>query len=77
MMRYHVSKAAARIGEPMGIITSRKVMAAYVRHLPKARELRGALMQCERLADVDAVLGPLGVAGNDYGRAEIEERKIG
>lgn len=58
----HVRQVAARIGEPTGVITSRKIMAAYVKHLPNARELRGKLMQCERVAEVETVLEPLGVA---------------
>lgn len=59
-MLHHVSQAVARLGEPLGVITSRKIMAAYVKHLPNARDLRSALMRCERLEEIAAVLEPIG-----------------
>lgn len=52
----HVREAVRLEGEPGGLINARKVMAAYVKHLPNARELRGTLMQLTRLAELEDVL---------------------
>jgi tRNA-dihydrouridine synthase B len=52
----HVGKAVSKLGEPLGVVTSRKVMAAYARHLPNARDVRRALMKCERLAELACVM---------------------
>ncbi len=53
----HVRSAVEELGEPMGIVLTRKIMAAYLKRLPNVRELRGKLMTCERLAEVEALLG--------------------
>ena len=42
-------------GEPMGVISSRRIMAAYLKHLPNARELRRQIMMCDNLADLEAL----------------------
>jgi tRNA-dihydrouridine synthase B len=52
----HVRSTVEIDGEPLGVITTRKVMAGYLRKLPGARELRGKLMQETRLAGVEAIL---------------------
>jgi nifR3 family TIM-barrel protein len=52
----HVAREVAVDGEPYGVITSRKVMSAYVKHLPGARELRGEMMQLTRLEDLEELL---------------------
>jgi tRNA-dihydrouridine synthase len=49
----HVRAAVRQEGEPWGVITTRKVTAAYVKHLPGARELRGKLMTVETLAELE------------------------
>jgi nifR3 family TIM-barrel protein len=41
----HVRRKVELDGEPNGVITSRKVMGAYVKQLPGARDLRGTMMQ--------------------------------
>lgn len=51
----HAREAVRLEGEPRGLINLRKVMAAYVRFLPDARELRGRLMQVERFDELEAV----------------------
>lgn len=51
-----VRLAVAQLGEPTGIVVSRKIMAAYLKRLPNARELRGKLMTCDSLADVASLL---------------------
>ena len=53
---HHVRLAVAELGEPNGIIITRKIMAAYLKRLPNAREVRGKLMTCERLADLEQLL---------------------
>lgn len=52
----HAREAVRMDGEPYGIIGMRRVMAAYVKHLPGARELRGVLMQATTLAELEALL---------------------
>jgi nifR3 family TIM-barrel protein len=52
----HAREAVRIDGEPYGIIGMRRVMAAYVKHLPGARELRGVLMQATTLAELDALM---------------------
>jgi tRNA-dihydrouridine synthase B len=52
----HVTREVEIDGEPHGVITSRKVMAAYVKRLPGARELRGEMMQITRLEDFETLL---------------------
>jgi tRNA-dihydrouridine synthase B len=44
------------LGEPLGIISVRRVIAAYLKFLPGARGLRGALMSLERLEEIEKVL---------------------
>jgi tRNA-dihydrouridine synthase B len=71
----HVGLAVREYGEPTGVVISRKIMAAYLKRLPNARELRGRLMKCESLAVLESELssylaslpsesaGPSGAAG--------------
>ena len=49
----HVRREVEVDGEPHGVITSRKVMAAYVRHLPGSRDLRGFMMQITTIAALE------------------------
>jgi tRNA-dihydrouridine synthase B len=49
----HVRRKVERDGEPWGVVTARKVMAAYVKHLPSARELRGMMMQITTLTELE------------------------
>jgi hypothetical protein len=35
------------------------MMAAYLKHIPHAREVRAKLMTCTRLAEIEDVLGSL------------------
>lgn len=56
MLRTHVREAVAIEGEPTGVITTRKVTAAYVKYLPNARELRGRLMQVLTLDELENTL---------------------
>jgi tRNA-dihydrouridine synthase B len=56
VMLNHVRQAVALDGEYVGVITTRKMTAAYVKHLPGARELRGRLMQVETLAALEDTL---------------------
>jgi nifR3 family TIM-barrel protein len=53
----HVGEAVRLDGEPGGVIASRKVMGAYLKRLPHARPLRGALMQVRTLAEMEGLLG--------------------
>jgi tRNA-dihydrouridine synthase B len=52
----HAREAVRSEGEPRGLINMRKVMAAYVKHLPNARELRGRLMHIETLTELEDTL---------------------
>lgn len=52
----HVRLAVEEHGEPTGLVVTRKIMAAYLKRLPNARELRGKLMTCDRLAVLESLL---------------------
>lgn len=56
MLIEHVRRKVDLEGEPGGVVTTRKVMASYLRNLPGARELRGRLMHEDRLVGVENVL---------------------
>jgi len=49
----HVWRKVEMDGEPWGVITARKTMATYVKHLPGARELRGTLMQITTFKELE------------------------
>jgi nifR3 family TIM-barrel protein len=70
----HVKMAVAQLGEPAGIVVTRKIMAAYMKRLPNARELRGKLMTCDRLdvleALIDDYVGGLPPVGDWAGRGQ-------
>lgn len=55
----HVRACVEKDGEPYGIVTTRRTMAAYLRHIPHAREVRAKLMTCDRLGEIEDVLGAL------------------
>ncbi len=64
VMLRHVREAARVDGEPGGVIASRKVMAAYLKALPHAKEIRGRLMAIKTVAEMeDALHGYLDVLG--------------
>ena len=52
----HVRLTVERLGEATGIVVTRKIMAAYLKRLPNARELRGKIMTSERIVDIEAHL---------------------
>lgn len=52
----HVREAVAISGEPGGVVSSRKVMGAYLKRVPHARLLRGALMQARSVFEVEDLL---------------------
>jgi tRNA-dihydrouridine synthase B len=51
-----VQDSAADLGEPLGIIAMRRVIAAYLKHLPGAREIRGSVLRFEHREEIEAVL---------------------
>jgi tRNA-dihydrouridine synthase B len=53
----HAREAARLDGEPRGIVSLRKVMGAYIKHLPGARALRERLMQTDYVAELEELLG--------------------
>lgn len=70
----HVRLAVESMGEPMGIILTRKVMSAYLKRLPNARELRGRIMTCDRLDALERIFGDyldhLGTNGSELDPAD-------
>jgi len=52
----HVRQAVAHLGEPNGLVLTRKIMAAYLKRLRNVRDLRGKLMTCTRLSDLEELL---------------------
>jgi tRNA-dihydrouridine synthase B len=53
----HVRESVKVDGEPLGVISTRKMTAAYLKHLPNVRELRGKLMQATTMAELEHLLG--------------------
>jgi tRNA-dihydrouridine synthase B len=52
----HVREAVRLEGEPGGVVASRKVMAAYLKRMPHAKDVRGQLMQVRALTELEDVL---------------------
>jgi len=52
----HIRSSVRNDGEPFGVITTRRVMAAYLKHVPNARGIRARMMTSTRLAEVEEVL---------------------
>lgn len=52
----HVRRSVDMDGEPLGVVTTRKVTSVYVKRLPGARELRGNMMRATRLAELEDLL---------------------
>jgi tRNA-dihydrouridine synthase B len=55
MLLHHLRLAVEKLGEPTGVVLTRKIMAAYLKRLPNARELRGHVMKCHRVAELEAL----------------------
>jgi nifR3 family TIM-barrel protein len=53
----HVRLAVESYGEPHGIVATRRMMAAYLKRIPNARDLRSKIMKCERTAELERILG--------------------
>lgn len=71
VMLEHVRLSVAEVGEPAGIVMTRKIMAAYLKRLPNARDLRGKIMTCERFSDLEALCGAYIDALDAEGRTEL------
>ncbi len=52
-----VRDAVKNEGEPGGVVGTRRVMAAYLKDLPEARELRGEIMRITSLTELEDTLG--------------------
>ena len=52
----HVRLAVELCGEPTGVVLMRKMMGAYLKRLPRARELRGKLVKCSRLVELQSLV---------------------
>jgi tRNA-dihydrouridine synthase B len=52
-----VRAAAVLYGEPAGVVGTRRQMAAYVKNLPGARELRGRIMGVATVGQLEDLLG--------------------
>jgi tRNA-dihydrouridine synthase B len=48
----HVGESVRLDGEPGGVIASRKVMAAYLKRMPRVKSVRGGLMTARTLAEL-------------------------
>jgi tRNA-dihydrouridine synthase B len=53
----HVGEAVRIDGEPGGVIASRKVMGAYLKRMPRAKSVRGGLMNARTLSEMTDLLG--------------------
>jgi tRNA-dihydrouridine synthase B len=52
----HVRLSVRDCGEPLGIVTTRRIMAAYLKRLPNAREVRSKIMCCTRLDELESIM---------------------
>ena len=55
VMLRHVRSAVRQVGERTGVISSRRIMAAYLKRLPNAREFRRQIMMCDTVADLQVL----------------------
>jgi tRNA-dihydrouridine synthase len=53
----HVRLNVINDGEPLGLITARRAMAAYLKRVPNARDVRSRIMTCTRMDELEEVLG--------------------
>ncbi|NIM20706.1 MAG: tRNA dihydrouridine synthase DusB [Candidatus Latescibacteria bacterium] len=56
ILRGQLRESVGEYGSYLGIISTRRISAAYLRHLPGARNLRGKLMSLDCLADIEKAL---------------------
>lgn len=74
----HVRDSVAIDGEPLGLVSSRKVISAYLKRLPNVRELRGKLMQTSTLAALEDLLERyLEEAQLNGAREDLQKRALG
>ncbi|UCG50561.1 MAG: tRNA dihydrouridine synthase DusB [Candidatus Latescibacterota bacterium] len=52
----HVRSSVRDCGEPLGIVSARRIMSAYLKRLPNAREIRSKIMTCTRLGDLTTTM---------------------
>ena len=53
----HVRLNVKNDGEPLGLITARRAMAAYLKRVPNARDVRARIMTCTRMDELEETLG--------------------
>ena len=58
-MLEHVRLAVEFYGEMLGMISTRRMMAAYLKRMPNARDIRSKIMACEEFALLERMM-------NDY-----------
>jgi tRNA-dihydrouridine synthase len=68
----HVRLNVKNDGEPLGLISARRAMAAYLKRVPNARDVRSRIMTCTRMDELENVLGDFvaGAAGAVEGGAD-------
>jgi len=53
----HVRLNVKNDGEPLGLITARRAMTAYLKRVPNARDVRSRIMTCTRMDELEEALG--------------------
>jgi tRNA-dihydrouridine synthase B len=53
----HVRLNVNNDGEPLGVITARRAMTAYLKRVPNARDVRSKIMSCTRMEELEEALG--------------------
>jgi tRNA-dihydrouridine synthase B len=73
----HVRLNVKNDGEPLGLVTARRAMTAYLKRVPNAREVRARIMLCTRLNELEDMLGDFleRSAGGGAGNAASDPRK--
>lgn len=69
----HVRLNVINDGEPLGLITARRAMAAYLKRVPNARDVRSRIMTCTRMDELEEVLGDFLDRADGCGRGRPDE----
>ncbi len=53
----HVRACVQSDGEPLALIATRRAMAGYLKHVPRAKDIRSSIMSCTHYAELEEILG--------------------
>jgi tRNA-dihydrouridine synthase B len=53
----HVGESVRNDGEPIGLVATRRAMSGYLKHVPRAKEIRSSIMACTSYSELEDILG--------------------